>query len=392
MARSLRSGVFSAALVGTVLFASPGWAAPPGADKEGKAKSATPETAARAKLSEKGLHVSHSGLSLVDEKELAKAFADAVALKRKLVTAAKEQQAGEQEIEELQANMRQRLQNSVEMNAQLANGRNSVVEHNQLVGAVNANNGTIKLLEQEQEQAKKEIDGVRKKANAAREGYVQQVAEIRTLVERLSQRYATLKADADAQSALAEWNAAANTKFEIKPSSYFLNSVKKLESLEKTVISEKIPLRREGNSYYVTATINGKPQEMILDTGASSVVLPYSVAIECGVKPDDSGVPMIATIADGSKVKGKRVLLDSVRVGKFPAEHVEADVLPPEAKNAPLLLGMTFLSKFNVSINGTELVLSKIESEHSATKPKKTRTSKSTRKPRKTDTGADPAG
>ncbi|HEV3299917.1 MAG TPA: hypothetical protein VG055_09750, partial [Planctomycetaceae bacterium] len=91
-------------------------------------------------------------------------------------------------------------------------------------------------------------------------------------------------------------------------------------------------------------------------------------------------------------VKGKRVLLDSVRVGKFPAEHVEADVLPPEAKNAPLLLGMTFLSKFNVSINGTELVLSKIESEHSATKPKKTRTSKSTRKPRKTDTGADPAG
>jgi hypothetical protein len=52
---------------------------------------------------------------------------------------------------------------------------------------------------------------------------------------------------------------------------------------------------------------------------------------------------------------------------------------------------MTYLSRFNVSINGTELVLSKIESEHSATKPKKTRTSKSTRKSRKTDMGADPA-
>jgi hypothetical protein len=170
MAGSLRSGVFSAALFGTAFFTSPTWAAPPGADKEEKAKAATPESAARTKLSEKGLHVSRSGLSLVDEKELAKAFAEALALKRKLVAAAKEQQAGEQEIEDLQANMHQRLQNSVEMNAQLANGRNSAVEHNQLAGAVNANNSTIKLLEQEQERAKKEIDGVRKKANAAREG------------------------------------------------------------------------------------------------------------------------------------------------------------------------------------------------------------------------------
>ena len=391
MAGLLRTIAISVAFMSTALFADLGWAAPPGSGKDEKAKAATPEAAARAKLSEMGLHVSHSGLSLVDEKELAKAFAEALALKRKLVAAAKEQHAGEQEIDELQANMRQRLQSSVEMNAQLANGRNSVVEHNQLAGAVNANNSTIKLLEQEQEQAKKEIDDVRKKANAAREGYVQQVAEIRALVERLSQRYAALKADADAQSALAEWNAAANTKFEIKPSSYLLNSVKKLESLEKTVVSEKIPLRREGNSYFATVVINGKPpQEMIVDTGASSVVLPYSVAIECGVKPEESTATVIATVADGSKVKSKLLQLDSIRIGKFTAEHVECCVLPPEAKNAPSLLGMTYLSRFNVSINGTELVLSKIESEHSATKPKKTRTSKSTRKPRKTDPGADP--
>jgi clan AA aspartic protease (TIGR02281 family) len=392
MSGVLRTIVVSAAFATTAFFADLSCAGPPGSDKNENAKPTTPESAARAKLSEMGLHVSHSGLSLVDEKELAKAFAEALALKRKLVTAAKEQRGGEQEIEELQANMRQRLQNSVELNAQLANGRNSVVEHNQLAGAVNANNSTIKLLEQEQEQAKKQIDGVRKKANAAREGYVQQVAEIRALVERLSQRYTALNADADAQRALAEWNAAANTKFEIKPSSYFLNSVKKLESLEKTVISEKIPLRREGNSYFATVVINGKPpQEMIVDTGASSVVLPYSVAIECGVKPEESTATVIATVADGSKVKSKLIQLDSIRVGKFTAEHVECVVLPPGAKNAPTLLGMTYLSRFNFSINGTELVLSKIESEHSTIKPKKTRTSKSTRKPRKTDTGTDPA-
>jgi hypothetical protein len=100
-------------------------------------------------------------------------------------------------------------------------------------------------------------------------------------------------------------------------------------------------------------------------------------------------VPVIATVADGSKVNSKQVVLDSVRVGKFKAEHVECVVLPPEAKNAPTLLGMTFLSRFNFSINGTELVLSKIESDHVAAKPKKTRASKSTRKPRKTDSSTD---
>jgi hypothetical protein len=119
------------------------------------------------------------------------------------------------------------------------------------------------------------------------------------------------------------------------------------------------------------------------------------VAVECGWKPEDSSITMIATIADGSKVKSKLAVLDSVRVGKFTAEHVECCVLPPEAKNAPLLLGMTFLSKFNFSINGTELVLSKIDGERTATRPKKTRASKSTRKPRKsdkTDTPSDSNG
>jgi clan AA aspartic protease (TIGR02281 family) len=320
------------------------------------------ETLAQTRLAERGVRISHSDLSLVDEKDLTKAFSKANDLKRKLVTAAKERQAAELQLEELQTNLRQLQQTSVELNSQLANTANDVAARNQLVGALNANHSEMKLLEQAQEQSKKDIDADRKKSDAARERYLQQVAEIRALADRLSERYTALKADVDAQSAVAEWNAAANTKLEIKPSAFFLNSVKKLEKLEQAVISEKIPLRREGNSYYAIVIINGKPpQEMILDTGASSVVLPYNVAIECGLKPDESTATVIATVADGSKVKSKLLQLDSVRVGKFSAEHVECVVLPPEVKNAPTLLGMTFLSRFNFSINGTELTLTKIE-------------------------------
>jgi clan AA aspartic protease (TIGR02281 family) len=393
MAKALRIGLVPASLLGLTLFASIVSAAPPSSKKDDSAKPETPADVARKKLSEKGIKVTHSGLSLLDEKELAHDFAEANALKRKLIAAAKQQQAVEEGIEAMQADMRQLRQMSVVLNTQIANAGGNIVAHNQLAGQINANNSEVKLLEQRQEESKKEIDSVRKVANVARESYVGQVAEIRTLVDRLTERYTALKADADAQSALAEWNEAANTKFEIKPSSYFLNSVKKLEQLEKTVVTERIPLRREGNSLFATVVINSKPpEELVLDTGASSMVLPYKVALECGIKPDESSVQVTAVVADGSKVKSKLVVLDSVRVGKFKAERVECVVLPAEATNAPSLLGMTFLSRFNFSIEGTELVLSKIEGDHHASaKPKKTRTSKTPRKSRKTDNPAEPS-
>ncbi|HEV3299866.1 MAG TPA: TIGR02281 family clan AA aspartic protease [Planctomycetaceae bacterium] len=363
----------------------------PGELRRSTSMTDTLEARARAKLSEKGVLVSHSGLLLSDEKELAKAFADANALKRKLLAAAKEQQAAVQQVEELQAKLRQLHQASLELNSQLADIGSDVARRNQLTGALNANIGEITILEQTQEQARKDVDGVRKKSDAARDGYVQQVAELRSLIDRLSERYAALKSDVDVHRALAEWNTAANTSFEIKPSSYFLNSVKKLESLEKTVAMERIPLRRKGNSYFASVVINGKaPQEMIVDTGASSVVLPYDVAIECGVKPDESTATVISTVADGSKVKSKLVLLDSVRIGKFTAEHVECVVLPPGEKNAAALLGMTYLSRFDFSINGTELVLSKIEGDHTPVKSKKP-ASKTPRRARKATNPVEPA-
>jgi hypothetical protein len=213
MARLLRAGIFSTALLSAIFFAAPGSAAPPTAKKGENAQPATPETAARIKLSEKGIKVSHAGLSLVAEKELTKAFADANTLKRKLLSANKEQQAADQQIEALQDNLRELRQVGVAINSQLGTTGANVAARNQLIGENNANVHQINLLEQRKEESKKDVDDIRKRSNAAKESYVQQVAEIRTLVDRLSERYAALKSDAGAQSALVEWNEAANTKF-----------------------------------------------------------------------------------------------------------------------------------------------------------------------------------
>lgn len=196
---------------------------------------------------------------------------------------------------------------------------------------------------------------------------MQQIAKIRAEADGIAAKYAELEKDEDAQSALKEWNAAAKASLEIKPSRLFQAGLKRIGDLERSVVLEKIPLRREGNSFYATVVLNGSHVvDMVLDTGASSLVLPYKTAMECGVKLDASAMPVQMTVASGQKFRSKLVTLDSVKVGQFAAEKVECVVLPPEATNAPLLLGMTFLGRFNFSINGTELVLSKIEGEHSA--------------------------
>ncbi len=312
--------------------------------------------------------MTHSGLSLTDEIELAKEFREAASLRRKLLSAVREFNATQSGVDELNENLHERMQANVAINGQLANsGQANILQRNQLVGAANANASAINLLIQEQELSKKEVDRTRAAANSAREKYVQQILKIRTAADRLSSKYVELEKDEDAQSAVREWNAAANTSFEIKPSRAFQAELKRLADLEKSVISEKIPLRREGNSYYASVVVNGDHAvEMVVDTGASSLVLPYKTAMDCGVKIDDSAMAVQMIVASGAKFKSKLVTLDSVRVGKFTAEKVECVVLPPEATNAPVLLGMTFLGRFNFSINGTDLVLSKIDVERSA--------------------------
>jgi predicted aspartyl protease len=52
-------------------------------------------------------------------------------------------------------------------------------------------------------------------------------------------------------------------------------------------------------------------------------------------------------------------MLDSVRVGRFTAHNVECTVFPAGVDKAPPLLGMSFLSRFKVQLNGGEMVLSR---------------------------------
>ena len=97
---------------------------------------------------------------------------------------------------------------------------------------------------------------------------------------------------------------------------------------------------------------------LVLDTGASVVVLSSKVAVSLGMdvyapaaKADDAAE---FVLADGRKIGAKRIILDNVDVQGSEAHKVEAAVLPEQENNIIVcdgLLGMSFLKNFSFKID-----------------------------------------
>jgi clan AA aspartic protease (TIGR02281 family) len=122
--------------------------------------------------------------------------------------------------------------------------------------------------------------------------------------------------------------------------------------------------RGGGNLWHVTATFNGKhAQDMAIDTGASIIALPYSVAAAAGLTPSSQDPTMHVTLADGHQVEAKQIFASSVRVGQFTVDHVECAVMPADLPNAEPLLGLSFLKHFNFKIDNSQgkLVMSRVD-------------------------------
>lgn len=337
------------------------------------------EESAKKQLLEKEIRVTSAGLMLAEETEFTKGVTGINSLKRKLFLATKDLAAAEAQIDARDDQMTRLMQDNVALNAQLANvGDSDVTLHNRLVGAVNANIGQVNLLMKSQEGAQKDLSDVRKAANTAREAYVGKILELRSLADKVAARYKELADDQKAKSLVAELNTTTGKTFTLEPGKSFQANLKRLEKLESSIMSEKIPLRRIGNSFYASVVIDGEhTHEMIVDTGASLISLPHALAKECGIEVTEADRPITLIIADGTKISGRLKKLDSVRVGKFTVNDVECAVLGPEATEATPLLGMSFLGQFKFELNSqaSELSLMQIDEESKSKPTRRTRTS-----------------
>lgn len=116
-------------------------------------------------------------------------------------------------------------------------------------------------------------------------------------------------------------------------------------------------LTADGRGHYVTqGSINGGSMTFLVDTGATLVVLSGADAHRLGIAYQDAP-KFIANTANGT-VQYYKVTLNTVKVGDVVINNVEGAV-QDNGLSTGALLGMSFLSRTEISHEGQNMVLTK---------------------------------
>lgn len=112
-----------------------------------------------------------------------------------------------------------------------------------------------------------------------------------------------------------------------------------------------------GGHYYAEAEVNGRPLDVLVDTGATTVFLSYEMAEKAGIYLKPSDFTHISRTANGN-ARIALVTIDRVSIGDITVRNVEAAVAEPGKLTTPALLGMSFLGRIsNVGMRNGVLVL-----------------------------------
>ena len=124
-----------------------------------------------------------------------------------------------------------------------------------------------------------------------------------------------------------------------------------------------VPVTRRGAHYLVDAVLPGPAglwptRRLIVDPGASTVVLPASAIVQLGLRTSDL-TPGTAETA-GGKVPAQQGVLAAVRVGHAEAKDVPVTFIEDAKLGQTALLGMSFLEHFRLTIDdaGQRVILS----------------------------------
>jgi aspartyl protease family protein len=127
---------------------------------------------------------------------------------------------------------------------------------------------------------------------------------------------------------------------------------------------ELIKTERHQSEHYVEAVLTGPNGQnlalkFMVDTGASTLVLPQSLATSLGYTAEELQTVHVQT-ANG-KTMGLSAMLQSVRVGEAETDGVAVTFVDDHLLGGRQLLGMSFLGRFRMTIDGGsgELLLEK---------------------------------
>ncbi len=118
----------------------------------------------------------------------------------------------------------------------------------------------------------------------------------------------------------------------------------------------RIVLAADSSGHFITqGLLNSKPVQFLIDTGATTIGVSVSDADRIGLEYKQ-GQPVQVATANGT-VPGWKIRLKSVRMNDVEVREVDAVVTPIAMPF--VLLGNSFLSRFQMSRNNTQMVLEK---------------------------------
>ncbi|MEM9045502.1 MAG: TIGR02281 family clan AA aspartic protease [Pseudomonadota bacterium] len=121
--------------------------------------------------------------------------------------------------------------------------------------------------------------------------------------------------------------------------------------------SGEVELRRTWDGHYRADTlVNGTNIRLLVDTGASMVLIPYEEAASVGIDVETLEYSMPVTTANGRSTVAP-IMLDTVEIGPIKAHDVAAAVSHPGSLKSGLL-GMSFLEQLDeTSFQRDKLIL-----------------------------------
>lgn len=127
--------------------------------------------------------------------------------------------------------------------------------------------------------------------------------------------------------------------------------------IQKSTTSKgSVEITMNANNQFITnGMINGNVVEFLVDTGANMVSMNRKDAQRLGIDYRRLGKEGMSGTANGA-VKNWQILLGKVKVGAITVTSVQASVRDTE-DSMPILLGMSFLGRVNMTHEGNRLKL-----------------------------------
>ena len=178
---------------------------------------------------------------------------------------------------------------------------------------------------------------------------------------KLSKSYEQLDQFCDAVAPIEAWVAIDPERHDTSRTRAMINALRaKGECRAQAKKKERFRIRRRGHTIRIRAKINGTRGRFIIDTGATFVSLKRSFAEKAKIKVDENTSIQLNT-ANGI-VKAKRGRASVIQLRSLSAQNipvvVQSDKAGTYGKGVHGLLGMSFLSRFNIHISRRYISLS----------------------------------